>query len=79
MATVPDTTDKLICQCLQVSESEVRTAVDAGVVQCLRTAIAGTGAGSGCTACHRRLENFVRQIQQEHAQSSEPSPIREAR
>lgn len=56
MASLPSATDPILCHCLQVRESEVRDAVAAGRVCCLRDVVEQTEAGSGCTACHRAIQ-----------------------
>lgn len=45
-----------LCNCLRVTEEAVVAAILAGRVQQFRDLHAATGAGTGCTACHSRLE-----------------------
>lgn len=49
-----------VCHCLKVTEDMVRAAVEEGAasVAHLRQL---TGAGDGCTACHRRLNELIEQ------------------
>jgi bacterioferritin-associated ferredoxin len=63
MATVTDLTDRMICHCLQIRESDVRAAVECGAVQSIRDVMNATTAGTGCTACHCA----IRQILEERA------------
>jgi len=54
-------TDRLVCHCLQVTESmliETLTTRDVSSVTDLRT---HTGAGEGCTACHSLLRKYIEQ------------------
>jgi bacterioferritin-associated ferredoxin len=64
-----DCSERLVCRCLQVTESEVVTAIHTGEVRTLRDLRRHTGAGDGCTCCHERL----RQLLERHAQSSSSS------
>jgi bacterioferritin-associated ferredoxin len=55
--------DPVICHCLQISEGqliEVRTVCP---LASLRDIARTTGAGTGCTACHRRLRKFINESQ----------------
>lgn len=52
-------TDRLVCRCLRVYESDVVEAVATSQVESLRDVIRQTGAGSGCTACHHKLCQFL--------------------
>lgn len=47
-----------VCHCLRITEEMVRTAVVMGAesVTDLRRQ---TGAGDGCTACHKRLDELI--------------------
>ena len=51
--------DRVVCTCLQVTERQLREAVERSGVQTVRELIHATEAGSGCTACHRRLESCL--------------------
>ena len=48
-------TDQIVCNCLQITESEIRGALSTGAVETLNCIKECTGAGTGCTACHRRI------------------------
>lgn len=52
-----DEADPIICRCLQVRQSTVLRAVEEGARSLCQVACT-TGAGGGCTACHRRLRQF---------------------
>ena len=52
--------DAIICRCLNVTESEVQTAISAFNVQSVRDLGRCTGAGKGCMACHGRLKALVK-------------------
>jgi bacterioferritin-associated ferredoxin len=51
--------DQIVCHCLQVTESTVREAADRCAFRSLCELVRETGAGSGCTACHRRLRRLL--------------------
>lgn len=60
MATVDVyATDRVVCRCLGVSESEIRCAVMEGTANCLRSVIRVTGAGGGCNCCHRAIRDLL--------------------
>ena len=50
----------IVCRCLNVTESEIQTAISAFNVQTLRDLGQCTGAGKGCMACHGRLKALVK-------------------
>ena len=52
--------DRVICRCLQVTESKLCEAQAECPFTCLRDVAIATGAGSGCTACHRNLRKFLK-------------------
>ena len=51
--------DQVVCACLQVTERELRAAVEQSGVQSVRELMRTTEAGTGCTACHHRLESCL--------------------
>lgn len=61
MATVPRSTHKprIICQCLRVTEAEVRNAANDDAICCIKGVMDATGAGSGCTACHLAVKAIL--------------------
>jgi bacterioferritin-associated ferredoxin len=66
-STNPET---ILCHCLGVTETDVRIAISSGSVQSLKCLMNGTGAGTGCTACIRRLSAL---ISEEGCPQSSPS------
>jgi NAD(P)H-nitrite reductase large subunit len=60
MATVPTKTDcKILCHCLRVTESQIHEAVVIAGCRDVKDVMDCTEAGSGCTACHRRILAFL--------------------
>ena len=51
--------DTLVCRCLQVMESDLLDVMDRCPVSNLQDVANQTGAGSGCTACHRLLRKYL--------------------
>lgn len=49
----------VVCACLQVTERQLRAAVERSGIQTVRELMRATGAGAGCTACHRRIEGCL--------------------
>ncbi len=62
---------ELICHCLRVAEDAIVEAVNRFGLQTLDEVRRHTGAGDGCTACHRR----IRQVLQETTHSASSAPI----
>lgn len=50
---------KLICRCLDITETDLLEAVDSGDLRSLCEVIKTTGAGDGCTACHRKIIDYL--------------------
>lgn len=50
---------RMICHCLQVTEDVIVQAVESLGLQTVKEIRSCTGAGDGCTACHRRLKTFL--------------------
>jgi bacterioferritin-associated ferredoxin len=71
----PATTDRIVCHCLAITESQIRRAVEVGGSQCLRDVMAQTAAGTGCTACHARIRQHLNAASAEQPVQSESSPI----
>jgi bacterioferritin-associated ferredoxin len=51
--------DEIVCHCLRITESEVRTAVETTNASTVRSIIKTTDAGSGCTVCHCRIKQLI--------------------
>ena len=63
--------DRVVCRCLGITESEIRSALMEGTAECLRTVMRKTGAGTGCTCCHRAIRDLLdRERLQERLSSS---------
>ena len=50
---------RVICHCLQITEEAVLTAVETLNIRSVKELRQHTGAGEGCTACHRELRRYV--------------------
>lgn len=75
-----DTVSKVICHCLQVSEDTLLEALATFDLATVKDVRHHTGAGDGCTACHRTIRRYIEQHQRrtlelQLVQSSSPSPI----
>jgi bacterioferritin-associated ferredoxin len=71
--TDPDICPMLVvCRCLQVTEAEVVAAIESLELRTLKDVRRHTGAGDGCTACHKRLRTYL----ERHAGCAEPLPGR---
>ena len=68
---------QVLCHCLQITEEAVTEAVSLFGLTTVKEIRERTGAGDGCTACHRRLRLVLKQAAAQEAQSpsSSPSPI----
>ena len=49
--------EEVICHCLKVTQAEVESAIVTSDEPSLRCVMRMTGAGTGCTACHRASED----------------------
>jgi bacterioferritin-associated ferredoxin len=58
--TSEDSTETIICHCLQISESTIVDAVGVCGMSSFKEVCHETGAGTGCTACHLRLKAMIR-------------------
>lgn len=64
--------ETIVCHCLQVTQSSIVEAVRDGGARSLCELARQTGAGSGCTSCHRRLRAYLNE-RREAAPTSRPS------
>jgi bacterioferritin-associated ferredoxin len=51
--------NQFLCHCLRLTASAIRQALGQEKPKCLEEVIQQSGAGSGCTACRRKLNEFV--------------------
>ena len=65
--------DRIVCVCLQVTERQLREAVERSGVQTVRELIRATEAGTGCTACHQQLESCLTRRSSPPPPPSEPA------
>jgi NifU-like protein len=65
---------KVVCHCLQVTEEVVLEAVTTFGLRTVKEVRLHTGAGDGCTACHRTIRRFLdRHSDDEAEQAQSPS------
>jgi len=50
---------RVICRCLQVTEETLLEALATGEIGTVRDVRDATGAGEGCTACHRTIARYI--------------------
>jgi bacterioferritin-associated ferredoxin len=63
-----DVAEQFVCRCLRVSETTVIDALTTQPIRNLKELRLATGAGDGCTCCHRRLQQYI----DEYAYSDSP-------
>jgi NAD(P)H-nitrite reductase large subunit len=51
--------DRVVCRCLQVTESELLDVMATEEVEDLKDVRRHTGAGSGCMVCHRLIKDYL--------------------
>jgi len=66
--TSADCDESIVCHCLAISESTVADAIAVCGLSTVREICRETGAGGGCTACHRRLKELLHKTNQ-------PAPV----
>lgn len=59
MSAVLSTSGRIVCHCLRVTEEEVLQAAEVGKPHSIKQIMDHTGAGGGCTACHRRIRALL--------------------
>jgi bacterioferritin-associated ferredoxin len=52
--------ERVVCRCLKVTESEIITAIRALELVTVKEVRNATGAGEGCTCCHRELQQYLK-------------------
>jgi NifU-like protein len=50
---------EVVCHCLGITEDELVAVVTTHDLRTLREVRRHTGAGTGCNACHRRIQLYV--------------------
>jgi NifU-like protein len=63
---------RVLCHCLGVTEETILNALSVFELRTVKEVRQHTGAGEGCTACHRQLRHLLQQHEQT-VQSSSPS------
>ncbi|WP_075093067.1 (2Fe-2S)-binding protein [Planctomyces sp. SH-PL14] len=58
-ASLPAQDDPIVCRCLAVRQSEIVNAVSACGAETWKDVRSMTGAGDGCTCCHRRINDII--------------------
>lgn len=51
--------ETVLCRCAGVSEERVRVAVESGAAATVDEVMAKTDAGTGCRACHCRIQRVI--------------------
>ena len=51
--------DQVVCRCLQVTAEQVVVAITTLELRTMRDVRQTTGAGDGCTACHRKIKALL--------------------
>lgn len=51
--------DRLVCRCLKVTEHAVVTAIRTIGLTTIQELKVATGAGDGCTCCHKQLKQYL--------------------
>jgi bacterioferritin-associated ferredoxin len=59
VSPLPVDSDRIVCHCLQVRESQMQECVAALGLETVSQIKAHCGAGGGCTACHRRIREII--------------------
>lgn len=71
-----DCLGQYVCHCLRVKEEDLARAVVRFGLTTLDEVRAHTGAGDGCTACHRRVRQYLAEISQPSPSSSPSFSLR---
>ena len=75
MTTLSPTKSAVICHCLQITEAQVRESIESGRISNVKDMMDCTGAGSGCTACHRQILAMLRQKCRQQSAYSPPTCV----
>lgn len=60
-------TGTIVCRCLRITEAQICEVADLGQVVNVREITRQTGAGAGCTACHKRIRELLAARSRENA------------
>ncbi len=52
-------TDRMICHCLQVKESQVADSVAIYGAETVKDVVRTCGAGGGCNSCHAKIRQLI--------------------
>ena len=63
-------TDRTVCHCLGIRESQIRDGIAIHGSECVRDIMQCTRAGTGCTACHRRIRAMLEESRDKGHESS---------
>jgi bacterioferritin-associated ferredoxin len=74
-ATCSGCSGRLVCPCLGVTEEELLSALEREEVQTVKDIRRETGAGDGCTACHKLLRGYLERRAAQSPPSSSAEPI----
>ncbi len=69
------TESHIICHCIGVTKADVEESLRLHGCSRVKEIIEQTGAGSGCTACRRRLAELIRRHEHARQPSASSSPI----
>jgi bacterioferritin-associated ferredoxin len=69
---VTDCPERIVCHCLQVTETTLVATLQLRECRTLKELRQHTGAGDGCTACHRLLRCY---LERHRTQASSAEPI----
>lgn len=61
---------RFICGCLRITEEELLAALRRFELKTLKEVRQHTGAGEGCTACHKRLQKYLERQAEAHSSAS---------
>jgi NAD(P)H-nitrite reductase large subunit len=59
-SAVATVSDRMICHCYGVTESELVDIIEAKQAETVAEVLDSSCAGSGCTACHCRIKRLIR-------------------
>jgi NAD(P)H-nitrite reductase large subunit len=62
----------MVCHCLQVTEEDLVTALTTRTIRTVKDIREHTGAGDGCTACHKLLRRYLELVVVQPSSSAEP-------